>query len=297
MNPVIDPNTQHSGAMPGLGRLAELYRVSGEQALIGITAAADGAAVIATGPNERLVLLAASRASTGLGSKDADIGAYARSKQIGVYGFSDGTDQFSTGVYGNTNSGAGTGVAGNSTTGVAILGESNGTGPAGRFVGNVEVTGTVKLTGDIEVSGDVRLLNGQDLAEDFEIADTEAEAIEPGSVLVFEDSGALVRCRRSYDRMVAGIVAGAGSFRPAIVLGCAPSRQRKLPLALTGKAYCRVDASDSPIAVGDLLTTSDVPGHAMKATDSSRAFGAVIGKALGMIGSGRGLIPVLVALQ
>jgi len=271
--------------------------VSGPQALVGATNAADGAAVIAWGPNERLVLLAASRASTGGGSADADIAAFAKSKQIGVYGFSDGTDQFSTGVYGNTNSGAGTGVAGNATTGVAILGTSNGTGPAGRFEGNVEVTGTVKLTGDMEVSGDVRLLNGQDLAEDFEIADTEAEAIEPGSVLVFEDSGGLVRCRKPYDQMVAGIVAGAGAFRPGVVLGSGPSRRRKLPLALTGRAYCRVDAWDSPIAVGDLLTTSDVPGHAMKAADSSRAFGAVIGKALGVLGSGRGLIPVLVALQ
>jgi hypothetical protein len=35
----------------------------------------------------------------------------------------------------------------------------------------------------------------------------------------------------------------------------------------------------------------------MKATDPARAFGAVIGKALGSLESGRGLIPILVALQ
>jgi hypothetical protein len=35
----------------------------------------------------------------------------------------------------------------------------------------------------------------------------------------------------------------------------------------------------------------------MRATDPTRAFGAVIGKALGSIDDGRGLVPVLVALQ
>ena len=53
----------------------------------------------------------------------------------------------------------------------------------------------------------------------------------------------------------------------------------------------------APIEVGDLLTTSATPGHAMKATDPLKAFGAVIGKALRPLDSGQGLIPVLIALQ
>jgi len=36
---------------------------------------------------------------------------------------------------------------------------------------------------------------------------------------------------------------------------------------------------------------------AMKATDPMKAFGAVIGKALGRLSDGRGVIPVLEALQ
>ena len=68
-------------------------------------------------------------------------------------------------------------------------------------------------------------------------------------------------------------------------------------LALMGKVFCKVDASYGPIEVGDLLTTSDTPGHAMKAFDHRKAFGAVIGKALGPITSGQGLVPVLVALR
>lgn len=35
----------------------------------------------------------------------------------------------------------------------------------------------------------------------------------------------------------------------------------------------------------------------MKASDSVKAFGAVIGKALRPLGAGQGLIPILVALQ
>jgi hypothetical protein len=61
--------------------------------------------------------------------------------------------------------------------------------------------------------------------------------------------------------------------------------------------YCKVDAQLSRVEVGSLLTTSSTPGHAMKATDKDRAFGAVIGKALAGLESGRGLIPILVALQ
>jgi hypothetical protein len=64
-----------------------------------------------------------------------------------------------------------------------------------------------------------------------------------------------------------------------------------------GKVFCKVDASYAPIVVGDLLTTSPTGGYAMKAVDPLRAFGTVIGKALRPLQKGRGLIPILVALQ
>ena len=69
-------------------------------------------------------------------------------------------------------------------------------------------------------------------------------------------------------------------------------------MALVGKVYCKVDAQDTPIEVGDMLTTSATKGHAMKAEDPMKAFGAVIGKALGSMPAAQtGLIPILVALQ
>ena len=43
------------------------------------------------------------------------------------------------------------------------------------------------------------------------------------------------------------------------------------PVALTGRVYCWADASSNPVKPGDLLTTSDTPGHAMKVTDYAKA--------------------------
>jgi hypothetical protein len=61
-------------------------------------------------------------------------------------------------------------------------------------------------------------------------------------------------------------------------------------------AHCKVDADIASINVGDLLTTSPTKGHAQKAIDSSKATGAIIGKALGSLKKGKGKIPVIVTL-
>jgi hypothetical protein len=68
-------------------------------------------------------------------------------------------------------------------------------------------------------------------------------------------------------------------------------------VTLGAYASCKVDASYGAIEVGDLLTTSETPGHAMKASDPARATGAIIGKALAPRARGQGTIPVMVFLQ
>ena len=68
-------------------------------------------------------------------------------------------------------------------------------------------------------------------------------------------------------------------------------------MALAEKVCCKADAHHGSIRVGDLLTTSATPGHAMKATERTRAFGAVLGKALEPLERGRGLIAILTTLQ
>lgn len=149
----------------------------------------------------------------------------------------------------------------------------------------------IRLDGD---TGDIRL-QGADCAEEFDVAGL--DGIDPGTVLVIDNDALLRPCAEAYDRKVAGVVSGASGTTPGIILGRQPSPTNTLPIALNGKVFCKVDARAVPVEVGDLLTTSPVRGHAMKAEDPSRAFGAVIGKALRGLESGQGLIPILVSLQ
>jgi hypothetical protein len=200
----------------------------------------------------------------------------------GVYGSSATWN----GVEGDSWAPAHAGVAGqNHSGGPGVWGSS--TGNAGQFEGNVLVTGTVTVGGDV-------VLQNADCAEDFDVADC---GITPGTVVIMTGEGSLRACDSEYATAVVGVISGAGSLRPAITLDRRSSSTPRMPVALMGKVYCKVDATPSPISVGDLLTTSNTPGHAMRVTDTGRAFGSVIGKALGGLAQGKGMIPVLVGLQ
>jgi hypothetical protein len=226
----------------------------------------------------------------------------------GIAGVSTGSGM---GVYGKSESGAGvmgdavgTGVIGQSKTwmgvygksesttgGAGVMGEAVGTG-AGIYGKGGRVAGYFE--GDVEVTGDIRLTNA-DCAEDFNIGlDV---LIEPGTVMVLGEKDALYPSQHAYDKRVAGVVSGAGVYKPGIVLDKQASGRNRQPIALLGKVYCKVDAQCGAIDVGDLLTTSPTPGHAMKADDPAKAFGSVIGKALRPLKEGQGLIPILIALQ
>jgi hypothetical protein len=160
-------------------------------------------------------------------------------------------------------------------------------------IGTQTPSQALEVRGSVAVSGDI-LLENADFAEDFEIAGT--EVIDPGSVVILESSGLIQESSSPYDTRVAGVVSGAGGLRPAIRLNHqhdAPSG--RLPVALLGRVACKVDADAAPVVVGDLLTTSDRPGHAMRVQDCERGLGAILGKALAPLASGRGVIPVLVA--
>ena len=150
---------------------------------------------------------------------------------------------------------------------------------------------TIHLDGE---KGDIVLRNA-DCAEEFDVA--HADEVEPGSVMIISSDNELRISTQAYDKRVAGIVSGAGDYKPGILLDRNNSSRIRRPIALMGKVYCKVDASRCPIEVGDLLTSADVPGHAMKATDLGRAVGTIIGKALKPLDAGTGLVPILVALQ
>ncbi len=150
------------------------------------------------------------------------------------------------------------------------------------------------FNGNVVVTGDIVLQNA-DCAEEFAIKDL--EMIEPGTVMVLGEEGSLCQSTEAYDKKVAGVVSGAGDLKPGLILDKQSESTNRMPIALMGKVYCKVDAQHAAIEVGDLLTTSPTPGHAMKATDPTKAFGTIIGKALRPLAAGKGLIPILVALQ
>lgn len=235
----------------------------------------------------------------------------------GVMGTSSGTDpnQVGVGLFGKA---VGSAIVGESQSGfglfartqsgeAAVRGDHAGDGFGGFFTGHVGVTRELRVNesihtimhvhvgGNIHVKGDVQL-EGADLAEEFEV---EGDGfVEPGCVVVATGHDAVTLGSCAYDRRVAGVVSGAGACRPGLVLDRRDAQGgRRWPVALAGKVWCRVDADLGAIEVGDPLTSSSTPGHAMRADDPSRAFGAVLGKAVGRLTRGRGLVPILVSLQ
>src|SRR5580698_5041025 len=190
------------------------------------------------------------------------------------------------------------GVSANNDAGGFGLWASGAT--AGYFQGNVQMTADATVAGTLNVGGDV-ILEGADCAEEFDMQTN--TNLDPGTVVVLDENGALEPGWQGYDRKVAGVISGADEFRPGVILDRRPNSDRRstsdkrAPVALMGKVYCKVDAQYGPVEVGDLLTTSPTRGHAMKASDAARSFGAVIGKAMQPLRSGQALLPILIALQ
>jgi hypothetical protein len=127
-----------------------------------------------------------------------------------------------------------------------------------------------------------------------------AENVSPGTVLVIGKGGILRTSSTPYDTHVAGIVSTA----PGVSLGTKESGNPDEALvAVSGRVPCKADTTNGPILEGDLLTTSSTPGYAMRASpvtiDGIEIYrpGTILGKAMGTLESGTGIIEVLVTLQ
>lgn len=192
----------------------------------------------------------------------------------------------------------------NGTNTVILDGEVGNGGGGYLQLRNGSGVGTITLDSDFSGEGRIttqvlQITGGSDLSEQFEVRSTQ-EPPEPGMIVSIDplNPGELAVTTRPYDRTVAGVLSGAGGVKPGMLMGQAGSRaDGRHPVALTGRVYCRVDANLGAIEPGDLITTSATPGHGMKVADHPRAQGAIIGKAMTGLATGRGLVLVLVALQ
>ncbi len=114
--------------------------------------------------------------------------------------------------------------------------------------------------------------SGADLAENYPTI--EGKEIEPGTLVSAVDGyPSLVQItQESYDPKIIGIV--STNPRGDLILG--QGGEETVRVALSGRTETKVTSLNGPIKAGDPLTSSSIPGVAMKATKA----GPIIGKAL-----------------
>jgi hypothetical protein len=171
----------------------------------------------------------------------------------------------------------------------------------------LEVNGGVKLTansgasitfqdGTVQSTAYTGVTCGGDYAESMDVAGDRTK-YGPGDILVLDTDhpGKVLKSVEAYSTAVAGIY----STRPGTIgrRQLTPKSEAEVPMAMVGVVPTKVTAENGAIKVGDLLVSSSRPGYAMKGTDRSRMLGAVLGKAIGPLESGTGVIEVLVTLQ
>jgi len=128
---------------------------------------------------------------------------------------------------------------------------------------------------------------------------------ESGDVLVIstESPGAVEKASRPYDSRIAGVYSTRPGILGADKDGVSRIDAQDVPMAIVGIVPTKVTTENGPIQVGDLLTTSSTPGHAMKASPLSigagqlYATGTIVGKALESLKEGSGVIKILVTLK
>jgi hypothetical protein len=162
-------------------------------------------------------------------------------------------------------------------------------------IGTYMPSSRLHVTGNITVDGNINAKYSQDIAE-WVSASKDATS---GVVVVLDPQrrNAVIPSWLPYDSRVAGVI----SSSPGIVLG--EAEEGKAKVATTGRVKVRVDATQEPIHIGDLLVSSAKQGTAMRSMAVEVAGvkmhrpGTVIGKALEPLERGEGEILVLLSLQ
>ncbi|MDD4995392.1 MAG: hypothetical protein PHW53_02950 [Patescibacteria group bacterium] len=121
--------------------------------------------------------------------------------------------------------------------------------------------------------------------------------VEAGDVVEISSDGRARKSTQAYSTKVIGVI----STNPAIIFPGGnegdDKQANREPLALSGIVPVKVSTENGVIQAGDLLTSSNTPGHAMRCTDKVQCGGAIIGKALESFSGKAGTIKMIVTLQ
>jgi len=155
-------------------------------------------------------------------------------------------------------------------------------------------TGNYTFPNNVTVNGNIAA-KYQDMAEWVD----SSQELPAGTVVVLDPvrRNHVIAATQAYDSRVAGVI----SLQPGIALG--EQSEGRVLVATTGRVKVKVDASNGPINIGDLLVTSDKTGVAMKSVPMKiggariHRPGTLIGKALEPLDKGTGEILVLLSLQ
>lgn len=266
--------------------------------------------------------------NTGSGDGLHGISASANVYYSGVYGYCNATG---TGVFGRSASGRGVfgeslgtgpGVYGTSTTGVGVYGVDGGANTDNSYAlyaqGDIYTTDDMSIQDALNVGGLATFSGGKsgfvvDVAQNDDTVPLEA-----GDVVAISGAGPAVlgeipvikvrRATAATPGAVMGVVdqhfvpappvtAGEPGIKAEHQVNAKAAEPREYITVVILGAYkgIKVDATQGAIAPGDLLVAAPRPGYAMRATAPTP--GTIIGKALGSLADGAGIVPVLVTLQ
>lgn len=278
---------------------AEVSNTSAATAISGSVASTQGAAAGVYG-------IATAGAGAGsvhgvLGETLGNVGAAVRGLARGQFGLA--LEGIASGTNGAALLAQTTATSGNAVSLLAHNASPSGTvarlqSSGGDFIVGQRAGNRFRIDADGNIFANAFNVGGADFAESMAVTHAKA-TYEPGDTMVIDADlrRTVTRASTPYSTMVAGIY----STKPGVI--ASPygvddtGRSAEIPLAVVGIVPAKVTTENGPIAAGDLLVTSSLPGHAMKGTDRSRMVGAIVGKALEPLKDGTGVILVLVTLQ
>ncbi|HYC58153.1 MAG TPA: hypothetical protein VEK79_01170 [Thermoanaerobaculia bacterium] len=244
---------------------------------------------------------------TGINNAPVNTGTVTRARGIMVnMGTSPGVIQAGYGFYVSSiiaNEAMGLYIADLAGTNASFGVFQNGANDKNFFAGHVGIgvkpTRALDVVGDAHFTGTVTGGNIQAKYQDVAEWVPATEDLSPGTVVVLNTArnNEVMRSGHPYDTRVAGVV----SAQPGLSLGVAG--EGKELIATTGRVKVRVDARQTPIAVGDLLVTGELAGTAIRSIplkiDGRQLHqpGTIIGKALEPLSGGIGEILVLLSMQ